>query len=159
MSNEEFKKFVSFLIDDKHVQDPDVLLFKGVFDNDREVVSRAIKNGANVNVTDTQIINRYSHLQDEHAESKKKTSNLKDKLFEKFVYYLVDVKHVQDPDVILFKAVFDSNNHTDDNNQTKEKIEKAINDGANPNVTDTQIIKRHSHFYKEFLGVIARLVS
>ena len=33
MSNEEFKKFVSFLIDDKHVQDPDVLLFKGVFDN------------------------------------------------------------------------------------------------------------------------------
>lgn len=159
MSNEDFKKFISFLIDDKHIQDPDVFLFKGVFDNDREVVKRAIKNGANVNVTDTQIINRYSYLQDEYAENRNKTSNLKDKLFEKFVYYLVDVKHVQDPDVILFKAVFDSNNHTADNDKTLEVMEKAIKDGANPNTTDTQIIKRHSHFYKEFLGVIARLVG
>ena len=50
MSNEELKKFVSFLIDDKHVQDPDVLLFKGVFYNDRDVVGRAIKNGANVSI-------------------------------------------------------------------------------------------------------------
>lgn len=153
MSSEELKKFISFLVADKHVQDPDVLLFKGVLENDRQIVTKAVKNGANVNVTDTEIVNRYSHFHKEYSEKQTRMSNVKDKIFQKFIYYLVDVKHVPDPDVHLFKAVFDNDS------QTKEKLDKAIKEGANVNVTDTQIIRRYSHFYKEFLEVIAKLMS
>lgn len=55
----DFQGFTYFLIDKCKVKDPDVLLFFGVLKDDVVIVQKAIDEGANVNVTDQQIIERY----------------------------------------------------------------------------------------------------
>lgn len=129
----QFKEFVEYLIKEEKNTDPDVLLFYGVFQDDAGLVEKALQEGANVKVTDTEIIKRYK-IPFVRFTSKDNFDVNEAKAFDRFVDFLINEKKVTDPDVLLFYAI------------AKDDLEiakKALQDGANPNVTDKQIIKRY----------------
>lgn len=52
----------------RHVSDPDIDLFLAVSSNDTSGLKRALNAGANVNVTDTALWNRYNRIIIEHRD-------------------------------------------------------------------------------------------
>ena len=66
----EFEKFVYDLIE-KGITDPDVQLFHGVFENNSDIVQKALDNGADVKCTDKMIIERYRNEYDSFINKKK----------------------------------------------------------------------------------------
>jgi hypothetical protein len=52
----------------KHVADPDIDLFLGVFENDIKLLESALKAGGNPNVTDAALWNRYNKIITEHED-------------------------------------------------------------------------------------------
>ena len=67
----EFGRFVHYLIE-KGVTDPNVRLFQGVFENNTEIVQKALDNGADTKCTDLMIIDRYRSDYDEFLKSNNK---------------------------------------------------------------------------------------
>lgn len=57
--------FTEYLIVEKRVNDPDVLLLNGAYNNDAEVMKKALDAGANRNVTSEMLIEKYSVEYDE----------------------------------------------------------------------------------------------
>ena len=56
------------------IRDPNLNLFLGVFRNDTEMVKQAVAAGANVNITDTQVLNMYATtLQEERIQTRTRT--------------------------------------------------------------------------------------
>ena len=55
---DEFTKFVYYLIENG-ITDPDVLLFYGVFENNVDIVKKALDDGADTKCTDKMILSRY----------------------------------------------------------------------------------------------------
>lgn len=126
----EFERFVYYLIE-KDITDPDVSLFHGVFKNDVGIVSKALDEGADRKCTDKALQERYSSQYDDFKKEE----------FEKFVNYLIE-KGNQDPNVKLFFGVI---------NNKPDTVQKALDEGADSNCTDTMIIKRYKKDYVEFL--------
>lgn len=126
----EFEQFVYYLIE-KGVTDPDVSLFHGVFKNDVNIVSKALDEGADRKCTDKALQERYSSQYDDFKKEE----------FEKFFNYLTE-KGNQDPNVKLFFGVI---------NNKPDIVQKALDEGADPNCTDIMIIKRYKKDYIEFL--------
>lgn len=52
----------------KHIADPDLDLFLSVFDNNTKLLKQAIEAGANVNITDAALWNRYNKIALEHKD-------------------------------------------------------------------------------------------
>lgn len=52
----------------RHVSDPDLDLFLGLFTDDIKLLETAIQAGANVNVTDAALWNRYNKIVTEHQD-------------------------------------------------------------------------------------------
>lgn len=67
----EFERFVYYLIE-KGITDPDVRLFHGVFENDVNIVSKALNDGADRRCTDRMIIERYRNDYNEFLKSNNK---------------------------------------------------------------------------------------
>ena len=53
----------------KHVDDPDLDLFLGVFANDLKLLESAIQRGGDVNITDAALWNRYNKIVTTHADA------------------------------------------------------------------------------------------
>lgn len=67
----EFGRFVHYLIE-KGVTDPNVRLFQGVFENNTEIVQKALDDGADTRCTDLMIIDRYKSDYDDFLKSNSK---------------------------------------------------------------------------------------
>lgn len=126
----EFERFVYYLIE-KGVTDPDVRLFLGVFKNDVNIISKALDEGADRKCTDKALQERYSSQYDDFKKEE----------FEKFFNYLTE-KGNQDPNVKLFFGVI---------NNKPDIVQKALDEGADPNCTDIMIVKKYKKDYIEFL--------
>ena len=117
------------------------MLWQGVLTNDVDIVKKAIDKGADPNITDKEMIKRYQSEYDKLCkvrgkspkESKKKIVEVDGELPLRIgaVFF--------GPDVLLWQGVF-----TNDVNIVK----KAIEAGANPNVTDIEIINRYQAEYE-----------
>ncbi len=66
-------------------------------------------------------------------------------LIEKFFIWLCEEKHIVDPDVELFYAVF-----KDD----VELVKKALAKGADKTVTDRMLIRKYQTEYNEFISLL-----
>lgn len=56
----EFERFVYYIVG-KKITDPDVLLYCGVFENDADIVKKALDDGADKKCTEKMIIERYEN--------------------------------------------------------------------------------------------------
>lgn len=65
----------------------------------------------------------------------------KDKYFINFLYYIRDIVNISDYDVDLFIAVFEND---------ISLLEKALNAGGNPHVTQGEILKKYNCYLSEF---------
>ena len=133
-----FPEFVEYLIEKENVKDPDVALFRGVIRSDGEMVKQAIRDGANVNVTDKQLVNRYLSL---HEKFEAGRNARKQDRFADFIDFLISEKNVNDPDVLFSQGVAIGNTGI---------IEKALQSGADPDVTEQRILDRYPEFYQAF---------
>lgn len=146
--NEEdvlFKTFINNLVESGNT-DPDVMLWHAVLTNDKDKLSKAADAGAKLNVTDKEMIKRYQTEYyklikakgESPKESKNKTVEVDGELLKAMIVHLVEGGNT-DPDLLLWQGVL-----TNDVNIVK----KAIDAGANPNVTDIEIIKRYQAEYE-----------
>lgn len=126
----EFERFVHFLIG-KGITDPDVWLFHGIFEDNVNIVKKALDDGANTKCTDIVIKERYGELYEE----------FKNKEFAGFIKYLLD-KQIGDYDVLLSHGTI---------NGMAGIVKEALDNGADPNCTDTMIIRRYQKEYTEYL--------
>ncbi len=60
-----FKAFINYLREEKAIQDPDVEVFWSAITGEVDVLKEALDQGANPNITDGELMNRYSDLADE----------------------------------------------------------------------------------------------
>jgi hypothetical protein len=65
-SLDSFKPFVDYLVITKHINDPDVLFFYGVMEKDLDFVENAIELGANLDITDIELVIKYSSEYEEY---------------------------------------------------------------------------------------------
>ena len=66
-------------------------------------------------------------------------SNKRDELFERILRYLKEIG-IDDPNIDLFLSVIEDD---------VDKARKALDNGANPNVTDYQIINRYQDYLRK----------
>ena len=130
-----FYFFLEHLIQNEKNTDPDVRLYYAAYQHDMDEVYNATQAGANPKVTDLDIIERYSELYDRFV------IDIKIKEFSLFVKYLIEEKGNTDQDVLLFYG-----KHWNDTVAER----KARVSGANPNVTNVEIMERYQKEYKEF---------
>ena len=65
-SLDSFQPFVDYLVTIKHVDDPNVLFLYGIMENDKDCVAQAIDSNANLNVTDLDLVAKYSSEYEEY---------------------------------------------------------------------------------------------
>ena len=65
-SLDSFKSFADYLVNKKNIVDPDVLFLYGVTEIDLNVAEKAIESGANLDVTDVELVAKYSNEYEEY---------------------------------------------------------------------------------------------
>lgn len=65
-SLDSFKPFVDYLVTKKNINNPDILFFYGIMENDLNCVVQAIDLGANLDITDVELVSKYSAEYEEY---------------------------------------------------------------------------------------------
>ncbi|MCL5055854.1 MAG: hypothetical protein M1169_07915 [Firmicutes bacterium] len=141
----------------KNISDPNLDLFIGVLKNDIDKVKEALNKGANPNITDREILSRYSYVikEDDNlkkmlveylaATEKPKSEEESGKREEeaKLLLSLLESltkKNISDPNLDLFIGVLKND---------IDKVKEALNKGANPNITDASLIKYYANLLEK----------
>ena len=141
-NHDVFKQFIEYLVNEKKKFYPDIIMFKAVFDDNVNLLKKALDAGANPNITDIQLMKQYSKEFEEFKNKYNSKEKKKNITWGSFINYLVCDKHILDPDLLFHKAILDSNS---------DDCKEALENGANPEITENEIIKRYTKEYEEFL--------
>jgi hypothetical protein len=133
------------------VDDPDVDMFVAVLTGDEKVdaLRDALERGADPNATDTQVLARYRDWHDSVSAAvplQHISAGNKDLL----KFRALQAAEVDDPDVDMFVAVLSGGEKAD-------ALRDALERGADPKVTDTQVLARYRDLFLKWLSRLEAL--